>query len=347
MKTRIALSTAAAAAAAGYLAWDFYRHRSRIQMPGRVVLITGGSRGLGLQLAREFGKRGAAIGICGRDQSALNRAKADLTDRGIRTCAIVCDVSDRLQVESLIAEIVRQLGPIDVVVNNAGIIRVGPFAQMTLSDFEQAIGTMFWGMLYTTLAVLPSMREQREGRIVNIVSIGGKVSVPHLLPYSCAKFAALALSQGLHSELAPAGINVTTIVPGLMRTGSHLRAEFKGKHSREYSWFSIGAATPLVSIGAKRAARDIVCATIRREGEKILSAPAGLMARLHDVFPEVTGAVLSLVNRLLPSPELGGSNLIKTGAEIQAGWNSTIWNAVSRPGQRAAASLNQVSEPRA
>jgi short-subunit dehydrogenase len=108
---------------------------------------------------------------------------------------------------------IQRVGLIDVLVNNAGLIRVGPFAAMTLDDFQQTMDVMFWGPLHTTLAVLPSMRERKQGSIVNIVSIGGKVGVPHLLPYSCAKFALVALSEGLRAELAPDGIRVTTIVP--------------------------------------------------------------------------------------------------------------------------------------
>jgi short-subunit dehydrogenase len=341
MKTRTALG-GAAALTAGYVGWNLIRRPSHLNLQNKIVLITGGSRGLGLQLAREFGTQQARIAICGRDPSALERAEEELTRRGVKTFSSVCDVSDRRQVTTLIAEVTQQLGPIDVLVNNAGIIRVGPFQQMELSDFEQALGVMFWGPLYTTLAVLPSMREQKQGSIVNIISIGGKVSVPHLLPYSCAKFAALALSQGLHSELAPDGIHVTTIVPGLMRTGSHLNAEFKGKHVHEYSWFSTGAATPLVSIGAERAAKEIVRAVIRRRKEKVLSLPAGVMARLHDVVPEITSAVLDAVNRILPSPAQSETGRVLAGADIEANLNSAIWSALSLPGRKAASSLNQL-----
>lgn len=100
------------------------------------------------------------------------------------------------------------------------------------------------------------MRARRRGRIVNITSIGGKVGMPHLLPYTCAKFATVGLSEGLRAELGREGIRVTTIVPGLMRTGSHLKAMFRGQHEQEFTWFSLGASLPLVSMGAERAARQ-------------------------------------------------------------------------------------------
>ena len=152
----------------------------------------------------------------------------------------------------MVNQIAQELGPIDVLVNNAGIIRVGPVQQQTIEDFEQAMNTIFWGNLHPTLAV-----------------------------YSCAKFAAVALSEGLRAELACSGIRLVTIVPELMRTGSHLHAEFKGNHKQEYAWFSAGAASPFVSIAAERAACCIVRAAARGDAEKVLSFPAGVLAHLH------------------------------------------------------------------
>ncbi|MBV9770021.1 MAG: SDR family oxidoreductase [Bryobacterales bacterium] len=332
----------AGAAGAGLIAWGAKRRASFLDLHGKLVLITGGSRGLGLQLAREFGARRARVAICARDADELNRAQQDLKERGINTHTAVCDVSDAGQVDRMIGAIAERLGPIDVLVNNAGIIRVGPIFQQTAQDFEDAMNTMFWGTLYPTLAVLPQMRERKKGRIVNITSIGGRVSVPHLVPYCCAKFAVVALSEGLRAELASSGIRVVTILPGLMRTGSHLNAEFKGKHKAEYLWFSAGAASPLVSIDAARAARSIVRATARGDAEKILSMPADLIARLHGIFPGLTTEIFGLVNRfLLPgSPEsLTG---IRTGAEAKAQLGSRVLEAITQPGQHAAEALNEL-----
>jgi NAD(P)-dependent dehydrogenase (short-subunit alcohol dehydrogenase family) len=328
------------AAGAGYVTVDRFRRRSWIDLAGKVVLITGGSRGLGLATAREFGSRGAVVAICARDEMELSRAQADLTARGVRSQSFVCDITDRNQVVAMVADATRRLGPIDILVNNAGMITVGPFCEMDTEDFERAMNVMFWGPLHMTQAVLPAMRARKRGSIVNITSIGGKVSVPHLLPYCCAKFAAVALSEGLRTELAPAGIRVTTIVPGLLRTGSHLNAEFKGKLAREYAWFAAGAATPLVSISAERAARSIVRATVRGDSEVILSAPADVLARLHGIAPGVTVEVLSIAARLLPSD--GGSTEAKSGYEIESEMNSRLWNVITTLGQKAAESLNQI-----
>ncbi len=279
---------------------------------------------------------GAAIAICARDAAELEAARRGLSDCGVQALTFVCDITDPLQVQTMLDKATRQLGSIDVLVNNAGLIQVGPLSEMTIEDFQRAMNVIFWGTLYTTLAVLPAMRERRTGSIVNVTSIGGKASGPHLLPYSCAKFAAVALSEGLRSELAPEGIRVTTIVPGLMRTGSHLHAEFKGKYAQEYAWFSAGAGSALISISAERAARSIVRATVCGDAEKILSIPAELLSGLHAGFPELTAGVLTVVSRLLPSAEAHSPAQSRTGAEVHAKLNSRLWEAVIRPGQEAA-----------
>src|SRR5690348_592603 len=190
--------------------------RRRMDLIGRVVLISGGSRGLGLALARGFARAGCSLILCARDESELRAAEEDLCRLGADVLTVPCDVAERAQVKRLVELSLRRFGRIDVLVNNAGVIQVGPIHTMTMEDFETAMGTMFWGTVNTTLAVLRQMQELGEGRIVNITSVGGKVSVPHLIPYSCAKFAAVAFSEGLRAELQGTGIKVVTIAPGLM-----------------------------------------------------------------------------------------------------------------------------------
>jgi short-subunit dehydrogenase len=247
-------------------------------------------------------------------------------------------VTERGEVQRLVQEATARFGRIDVLVNNAGLISVGPLATQTLEDFERSMQLMFWGGVYATYAVLPQMRARHAGRIVNITSIGGKLSVPHLLPYSAAKFAAVGLSEGLHAELARDGIQVTTVVPGLMRTGSHLNAEFKGQNTREFLWFSLGATLPLTSISAESAARQIVAAVARGEAEIILSWQAQLAARVHGLFPGLTTDVLGLVNGVLPGP--GGIGAER--ATGQASRTSITDSFLEVLGQHAARDLNQL-----
>jgi NAD(P)-dependent dehydrogenase (short-subunit alcohol dehydrogenase family) len=285
------------------LARELLRRRAPLDLRGQVVLITGGSRGLGLAMAEEFVAEGALPVICARNADDLEDARQRLLDLGATdVLALPTDVRDREQVEQLIEATLRHFGRIDIVVNNAGTIMVGPLESQTLADFEDTMATMFWGTVYPALAALPHMRRQGSGRIVNITSIGGKVSVPHLMSYSAAKFAAVGFSEGLRAEVAKDGVEVTTVVPGLMRTGSHINAIFKGQHEEEYTWFGLGASVPLLTISADHAARDIVAAIKRGDAEVTLGLPAQLLAGFHGLFPGLTSDIMALVNRLLPAP---------------------------------------------
>jgi NAD(P)-dependent dehydrogenase (short-subunit alcohol dehydrogenase family) len=327
---------------AGLLAAYLLTHRRRrYDLRGRTVLITGGSRGLGLLLARELARHGARVAICGRDSATLERARGDLQRRGATVVALPCDVTARHDVDRLVAQVRDELGPIDVLINNAGIITVGPVEMMTVEDFEDAMATNFWGALYAILSVLPEMRRRGEGRIVNIASIGGKISVPHLLPYSASKFALVGLSEGLRAELAKDGVLVTTICPGLMRTGSPRHARFKGRHRAEHAWFSISDALPLVSMDADRAARQIVEALRDGDPERVLSIPAEIATVLHALFPGLTVGLLGTINRLLPGPDgPAGRNAAK--GEASASVLSPSWLTVL--GDRAARRNNQAAD---
>jgi NAD(P)-dependent dehydrogenase (short-subunit alcohol dehydrogenase family) len=332
------LLVAAAGLGAFVAAWALVRKWREYDLRGRVVLITGGSRGLGLVMAREFVGEGARVAICARDGGELERARAELGGRGNRVMAVPCDVTEREQVKEMVEMVTRHFGRIDVLVNNAGTIQVGPVEVMTLEDYEQAMKAHFWGPLYTTLAVLPQMRKRREGRIVNISSIGGKVSVPHLVPYSASKFALVGLSEGLRSELMKDGVVVTTVCPGLMRTGSPRNANFKGQHRAEYAWFSISDSLPVTSMRAERAARQVVAACKRGDAEVVLSIQAQLAVKFHGLFPGLTQDLLGLVNLLLPAPGGIGRKRAK-GRDSQSSLSPSWLTAL---GERAAVRNNEV-----
>lgn len=314
------------------LARELLRRRSPVDLRGQVVLITGGSRGLGLAMAEAFVAEGALPVICARNADDLEAARQRLLAQGATdVLAVPTDVRDRKQVERLIEATLRHFGRIDIVVNNAGTIMVGPLESQTLADFEDTMATMFWGTVYPALAAMPHMRRQGSGRIVNITSIGGKVSVPHLLSYSAAKFAAVGFSEGLRAEVARDGVEVTTVVPGLMRTGSHVNAIFKGQHEQEYTWFGLGASMPGLTISAEHAARDIIAAIKRGDAEVTLGLPAQLLAGFHGLFPGLTSDIMALVNRLLPSP--GGDSQRHLGRDSETAITESFLTTL---GQRAA-----------
>jgi NAD(P)-dependent dehydrogenase (short-subunit alcohol dehydrogenase family) len=313
------------------------RREGRYDLRGKVTLITGGSRGLGLVMAREFAAEGARLVICARDDEELERAREDLAARGAEVLAVRCDITERHQVEELMDAVWRRYGQLDVLVNNAGIIQVGPMEVMTLEDYEQAMRVHFCGPLYAILAVLPQMKERGEGRIVNVSSIGGKIAFPHLLPYDASKFALAGLSEGLRAELAKDGIAVTTVIPGLMRTGSPPNAWFKGRHRAEYAWFSISDSLPGTSMSVERAARQIVAACRRGDAEVVLSLPAQAAVLFHGVFPGLAADLLGVINRLLPAPGGIGEQRL-TGRESES---PVTRSALTELTQRAARAHNQ------
>src|SRR4051812_48811058 len=150
------LATAGAAVTARAL----WRRSTAFGLEGRVAVVTGGSRGLGFALCRELLERGARVATCARGEEQLERAGRRL---GRDVLAIPCDVSDESQVRSFLTTVEERLGPVDVLVNNAGVISVGPLATQTIEDFEEMLAIQLWGPIHTTLAVLPGMRERGLG----------------------------------------------------------------------------------------------------------------------------------------------------------------------------------------
>jgi NAD(P)-dependent dehydrogenase (short-subunit alcohol dehydrogenase family) len=342
-RRRVALRIAAGAVGLAVARWVVAERRA-MELTGRVVFVTGGSRGLGFAVVREFASRGCRLALCARDADELNRAAADLRAMGADVLPIPCDVSVRSEIEAAIQTATELFGQIDILVNNAGIIQVGPVETMTVADFERAMATMFWGTLYATLAVLPQMRARREGRIVNITSVGGKIAMPHLLPYDAAKFAATGFSEGLRAELAKDSIRVTTIAPGLLRTGGHLNAEVKGEREAEFAWFSVGDTLPFAALDAEQAAREIVRAARRGDAERILSLPASIAARLYSAFPAASADFLGLVNRALP-PAKNGATQAQPGGAIKREMPTPFRRALDTMGGPAARDLNQPRAP--
>ena len=272
---------------------------SRYDLRGRVVLISGGSRGLGLLLAREYARFGAKLALVARDGVALERACEQLRGTGAEVLGVPCDISDEEQVRGMVERVAASFGRIDVVVNDAGTIEVGPLSTMTTDDFAQAMDTNFWGAFNVSHHALPHLKAG-EGRIVNISSIGGLISVPHLLPYSTSKFALTGFSLGLRAELEQRGISVVTVCPGLMRTGSPVNAQFKGDVATEYAWFSIADSLPLLSMKAERAVREIVRASRRADVLLVLGLPAKLAALANALFPSLVVRSSAFVARALP-----------------------------------------------
>lgn len=287
---------------------------SRPSFRGQSVVITGGSRGLGLALARELVHEGANVTLLARDADELTRARQSLEgeDRG-EVWTVVCDVTDPGQLRDAFDQAAGNFGGIDLLINNAGAITVGPWETMEMKDFEAQMKLHLYSVIEATRLVLPYLRARSSGkRIVNICSMGGRVAVPHMLPYDTSKFALSGFSQGVGAELAHEGISVTTIYPALMRTGSPIQAVFKGDHEKEFAWFQSADVFPGLSISAQNAAKQIIQAARERRWELIPSVPGKIRMAVAAFFPELMGWGLSQLGRLLPA---GQSRQYKTGAQ--------------------------------
>src|SRR5947207_1307149 len=298
---------------------------ARYTLCDKVAVITGGSRGLGLVLARDICAQGGSVALIARDREELARAKADLARRGGAPNAfgVQCDLLDAAQIEAAVRQIIDRFGKIDILINNAGVIEVGPLENMTREDFERAMRLHFWAPFALISQIVPEMRIWGGGRIVNISSIGGKVAVPHLAPYSVSKFALTGFSDAIRAELARDNIYVTTVAPGMMRTGSHVNAKFKGKHDIEFAWFSASAGAPLISMNADRAARKILAACRRGQPSPTLTFAARGAILGNALFPNLTGYAMRLVNRFLPKPANADGKQSRAGSEVRRlipGW---------------------------
>ena len=307
-KLTIGLSALAAA-------WFLRSRPDRVSRHRPIVLITGGSSGLGLELARTYARAGARLILVSRREEKLESARTSLfADGSVKAPAdlllLPTDLSDPIAASHMIDLALGHLERIDVLINCAGIIEVGPVEDQPLAAFESAMKNNFFTALYTTQAALPHLLAQPRldgcpyrASIVNISSIGGKMAVPHLLPYTTSKFALTGYSEGLHAELRTKGVRVTTVCPGLMRTGSQIRAKFVGNVEKEKAWFDLGATTPGAAASVQHSAKRIRNAQLAGTAEITISPQAWLAARITGLAPGLTAVASSLANHyLLPAP---------------------------------------------
>ncbi len=290
---------------------------SRFSFDGKIILITGGSRGLGLALAREACAHRARVALVARDPDELARACVDLTRSGGDALAVECDLLEPAQIRQAMERIVDHFGGLDVVINNAGIIEVGPLAHMERADFEKAMMLHFWAPYHIVGEAIPHFHRRGGGRIVNISSIGGKIAVPHMAPYTASKFCLTGFSDAIRAELARDNIYVTTVTPGMMRTASHGFAKFKGDRTAEYKRFTAASSLPFASISAERAARKILAACASGRSSLIMPMSARIMIIANALFPNLFGRVMKMANASLPSPTGPGGNESCRGSEIR------------------------------
>lgn len=333
------VGAAALSLALGELARRIADRRRSLELRGATAVVCGASRGLGRALALELAQRGVAkIGICARTEHDLDSLASALVSKGVFVCAEQCDLSKPEEVERFLGSTCARLGPIDVLVTNAATITVGPAAAWTKQDFDDAMASIFYTALNPILEVSPSMRRRQKGTIALVTSVGARIGVPHLAPYCAAKFATMGLAESLRAELAEDGVHVLTAVPGLMRTGSHVHAEFKGNHDLEYAWFGGSATAPILSIDAERAAKRIVSAIAEGRVEVAFTPEARLAPLVRAVGPTLWAEAMALAARFLPRPPVGTTEATvkREGVDIERTSEAAAVKAVQVRGQKIA-----------
>jgi NAD(P)-dependent dehydrogenase (short-subunit alcohol dehydrogenase family) len=297
---------------------DRWWRENSYDLQGKNVLITGGSRGLGLVMARQLISAGARVAVCARDEGELQRVRDELEPRGL-ILAIACDVTEQAQVNSMIEQVKEQLGTIDVLINNAGADIISPMENLTMQDYDDMMKLHFWAPLYATYAILPEMQQRRSGRIVNISSIGGKTPFPHMIAYCASKFALVGLSEGMRTELAKDGITVTVVCPGMIHSGVIDHALLKGQHRKEFAWFSIGDSLPILSASAEKVGRATIAGLRRGAAEVVVPFPFWVATKFYGLFPELNTNLFGLMNQLLPKPTEGDERAF--GKDSHSAWS--------------------------
>lgn len=187
-------------------------------LDGRSAVVTGAAQGIGLAIATTFGREGAAVVLSDVNEDAARDAAAALAGTGVRALAVRCDVTSEEDVDALVRSAVEELGSLDVMVNNAGVLRDATMRTMTLQDFRTVIDVHLQGAWLGTRAAAAVMRERGRGSIVNMSSISGKVGLAGQTNYSAAKAGMVGLTKAAAKELAHLGVRVNAIQPGLVRT---------------------------------------------------------------------------------------------------------------------------------
>jgi NAD(P)-dependent dehydrogenase (short-subunit alcohol dehydrogenase family) len=317
------------------------RHRRAISLDGRTALITGGSRGLGLLIAKRMAAEGARVTIVARNQAELDRAQATLSAQGHSVTCVVGDIRQRSDAEEIVRNVVHRTGRLDILINNAGLMKVAPLAHMRLDDFEEAMAVHFWAPLYAMRTAVPVMQQQRFGRIVNISSIGGEIAVPHMAPYCASKFALVGISDTFRAEMARTGIRVTTVTPGLMRTGSPFNALFAGRHREEFTWFTLAGSMPLITVGAERAAAIVVDALRHGDAHRSIGWTAKIAPVANALVPGAIAAAMALANRYVLPAESDDGNSTYSGWQSLSSWAPSTLTHLT---ERAAARNNEVPQ---
>ena len=246
-------------------------------LSGKVAVITGASMGIGEAIAKVFTDHGGQVVMLSRDSNRLEAARARI-GHPEQTLALACDVRNREEIDRAIGLVVHHFGRIDIWVNNAGHGLLDSIANGSMAECRETFDTNLFGALDGMKAVIPIMRQQGSGTIINISSVAGHVPLPFHAIYSATKFAMNAIGKGARMELANTGINVLTVCPGYVRTEFSANA-IKGQDHKQ--------VRPAVArgISAERVARAVLRGYLGRKREVVVPWSMHLVVKLYQLFP--------------------------------------------------------------
>jgi uncharacterized protein len=257
----------------------------------RVILITGASDGIGKRLALDLAARGAVIIGCGRSAERLGALLAELQCTSPRSITIRCDVGSRDEVRAMVAKVLAAYDAIDILINNAGIGMRQPFVEMSVDTIEEIMRTNYFGAVYCTHEVLPSMIARGRGHVVNISSVAGHIGTLNMAAYCASKFAMNGFSESLYHELKPLGIDVSIVCPGPVRTS----------FNRTFAQTSPKSPTSLV-ISAESVSQTVIRVIEKKRFEVITPPSVALICALKRFMPGLFRAISYRLFRSHVSP---------------------------------------------
>lgn len=197
------------------------------------ILITGAAKGFGRGLALAFAGKGHDLTLVDIDRNGLDQTAKDVESAGVKCHLYVVDVSDRVQVNELAEKVNSEIGGIDMLINNAGVLVIGDFIDIPIEEWERVMGVNFWGYIYMIKAFLPFMLKRGSGQVVNVSSIGGLIGCPVETAYGSSKFAICGMTEALYNEVADKGVKVTLVCPSTVETNIHNASHHYG-YGKDY-----------------------------------------------------------------------------------------------------------------
>uniref|UniRef100_B8HVX0 Short-chain dehydrogenase/reductase SDR n=1 Tax=Cyanothece sp. (strain PCC 7425 / ATCC 29141) TaxID=395961 RepID=B8HVX0_CYAP4 len=254
---------------------------------GATVLITGASQGIGKATALLFARQGYNVVLAARQPDRLEQTAVEVRDCGVQSLAVPTDVRKPEQVDHLVQCALEQFGSVEVLINNAGIYLSGPVESFSLEDWQQAIDTNLWGYIHTIHFLLPHFLQRGSGTIVNLSSIGGKVPIPYLVPYSTTKFAVTGLTEALQAELGVKGIQVCGIYPNLIKSAFMERAIFRGQTAADQQTRQ-DQVEQILQVPVVEKPEDVaqsIWESVQQRRSQVLVGSARLSATAYGVLP--------------------------------------------------------------